>query len=232
MASPSDRLSALRGELARRDLQGFLIPRADEHLGEYVPPSAERLAWLTGFTGSAGLAVVLPDSAAVFTDGRYTLQVQAQTDSALWECRHITDDPPPAWIAAQRAPERPYRLRSLADQPGGPCPLSRGRAADGTGRTPIRLTGSGATGPSRPPTRRVPTLWPMPAEAREDKRAEIGKTLADSKQDALVVTDPAVIAWLFNLRGADLRTSPRFALGFRHPACGRHRRAIHGHRQS
>src|ERR1700690_1206778 len=92
-------LSALRAELARQGLDGFIVPRADEHLGEYVPASAERLAWLTGFTGSAGLAAVLADRAAVFTDGRYVLQLAAQTDAALWERRHVTEDPPPAWIA-------------------------------------------------------------------------------------------------------------------------------------
>src|SRR4051794_20086163 len=83
-------LELLRNELARRNLHGFLVPRADEHLGEYVPASAERLAWLTGFTGSAGLAIVLADKAAVFTDGRYVLQLASQTDGTLWERLHIT----------------------------------------------------------------------------------------------------------------------------------------------
>src|SRR6478609_2519829 len=93
-------LEALRKELTRRGLAGFLVPRADEHLGEYVPASAERLAWLTGFTGSAGLAVVLADKAAVFTDGRYVLQLAEQTDARLWERRHITEQPPPGWLTA------------------------------------------------------------------------------------------------------------------------------------
>src|ERR1700676_4117384 len=93
-------LSALRNELARRNLHGFIVPRADEHLGEYVPASAERLAWLTGFTGSAGLAVVLADKAAVFTDGRYVLQVASQTDAAAWERQHITEQPPELWLLA------------------------------------------------------------------------------------------------------------------------------------
>src|ERR1019366_622774 len=97
-------LSALRNELARQGLDGFIVPRADEHLGEYVPASAERLAWLTGFTGSAGLAAVLADRAAGFTDGRYVLQLAAQTDPALWERRHTTEDPPHDWLAAQAKP--------------------------------------------------------------------------------------------------------------------------------
>jgi Xaa-Pro aminopeptidase len=101
-------LSALRQELARQSLDGFIVPRADEHLGEYVPPSAERLAWLTGFTGSAGLAVVLPSTAAVFTDGRYVLQLAEQIDPGLWQRLHITEEPPPAWLA-QHAP-KPSRI--------------------------------------------------------------------------------------------------------------------------
>ena len=86
----AQRLAALRAILKKRGLDGFVVPRADEHQGEYVPPCAERLAWLTGFTGSAGLAIVLLDRAAVFVDGRYTLQVAAQVDQGLYELRHLT----------------------------------------------------------------------------------------------------------------------------------------------
>ena len=92
------RLAALRAELKRRGLDGFLIPRADEHQGEYVPKRAERLAWLTGFTGSAGLAVVLIDKAAVFVDGRYTLQVRAQTDTKLFQTLDLLNEVPMNWI--------------------------------------------------------------------------------------------------------------------------------------
>src|SRR5580692_6844336 len=97
-------LAALRNELSRRGLAGFIVPRADEHLGEYVPASAERLAWLTGFTGSAGLAIVLVSTAAVFTDGRYVLQLAEQTDPDAWQRLHITEQPPHAWLA-QHAPK-------------------------------------------------------------------------------------------------------------------------------
>ena len=100
------RLTALRSELARQGLDGFIVPRADEHLGEYVPASAERLAWLTGFTGSAGLAVVVTEKAAVFTDGRYVLQLAAQTDAAEWDRCHITDEPPPGRPAPKSATTR------------------------------------------------------------------------------------------------------------------------------
>src|SRR5258707_5545346 len=99
-AVPGERLTKLRSELSRQGLDGFIVPRADEHLGEYVPPGAERLQWLTGFSGSAGLAVVLADRAAAFTDGRYVLQLAAQTDPAVWERRHIIEEPPALWVAA------------------------------------------------------------------------------------------------------------------------------------
>src|SRR3981081_2787486 len=98
MSGPA--LTSLRQERVRQHLDGFIVPRADEHLGEYVPASAERLAWLTGFTGSAGLAVVLADKAAVFTDGRYALQLADQTDAVLWERLHVTENPPETWLAA------------------------------------------------------------------------------------------------------------------------------------
>ncbi len=97
--APAARLAALRAELSRRGLSGFIVPRADAHHSEFLPRRAERLMWLTGFTGSAGLAVVLAERAAVFTDGRYTLQAEAEVDGGLFERRHITDEAPHAWAA-------------------------------------------------------------------------------------------------------------------------------------
>ena len=97
-AGPAERLAALRAELAERGLTGFLVPLADAHQGEYIPARAKRLAWLTGFSGSAGLAVVLTDRAAVFVDGRYTLQAAAEVDPALYETLHLIDQPPGKWI--------------------------------------------------------------------------------------------------------------------------------------
>jgi len=126
------RLAALRAELKRRGLDGFIVPRSDEHQGEYVPKRAERLAWLTAFTGSAGAAVVLGDKAAIFVDGRYTLQAAAEVDGAVFERRHLVDEPPTAWIVASLKPGQivgydPWlhtvneveRLRAAAEQAGG-----------------------------------------------------------------------------------------------------------------
>src|ERR1700733_4641878 len=92
------RLSALRDELKRRKLAGFVVPRADQQQNEYVAPSEERLAWLTGFTGAAALAIVLSREAAVFIDGRYTLQAAKQVDAKAWTIESLVDPPPETWL--------------------------------------------------------------------------------------------------------------------------------------
>src|SRR5881398_814184 len=99
----SARLSALREELARRKLSGLVIPRADAQQNEYVAPSEERLAWLTGFTGSAGMAIVLAKEAALFVDGRYTLQAGKQIDGHAWAIEPLIDPPPESWLAKHLA---------------------------------------------------------------------------------------------------------------------------------
>src|SRR5689334_6860954 len=99
----ASRLAALRAELKHRGLDGFIVPRADRHQNEYVPPSEERLSWLTGFTGSAGVAVVLMDRAAIFVDGRYLLQVRDQVDTAQFAVEHLVENPPDRWIETNLA---------------------------------------------------------------------------------------------------------------------------------
>src|SRR5712675_2355112 len=97
-AASAPRVAALRTELARRGLTGWVVPRADRHQNEYVPASEERLTWLTGFTGSAGTAIVLMERAALFVDGRYTLQVREQVDTSLFTIEHLVETPPDKWI--------------------------------------------------------------------------------------------------------------------------------------
>src|SRR5437764_12533321 len=97
-AASGPRIKALRTELVRRDLTGFIVPRADRHRNEYVPACEERLAWLTGFAGSSGTAVVLLESAALFVDGRYTLQVRQQVDTSLYAIEHLVENPPDKWL--------------------------------------------------------------------------------------------------------------------------------------
>lgn len=96
--SPSQRLSALRDKIADLGLDGFVVPHSDAHQNEFLPPNAERLAWLTGFAGSAGTAVVLADRAAIFVDGRYTLQVRDQVDGELYEFHHLVEAPVTDWL--------------------------------------------------------------------------------------------------------------------------------------
>src|ERR1700744_3215037 len=97
------RLAAFREELARRKLTGFVVPRADQQQNEYVAPSEERLAWRTGFTGSAGMAIVLTDLAPLFVDGRYTLQAAKQVDPKAWSVESLVDPPPESWLAKHLA---------------------------------------------------------------------------------------------------------------------------------
>src|ERR1700685_2614332 len=102
-AESAPRVAALRAELAKRGLDGFIVPRADRFQNEYVPPCAEQLAWLTGFTGSAGVAIVLADRAVVFVDGRYQVQVREEIDPAIFSIEHLIESPPTAWIEANVA---------------------------------------------------------------------------------------------------------------------------------
>src|SRR5882757_118861 len=97
-AASGPRIATLRAELARRGLDGFIVPRADRFQNEYVPPSDERLSWLTGFSGSAGAAIVLADRAALFVDGRYTLQAASQIDTSAFTVAHLVETPPDQWI--------------------------------------------------------------------------------------------------------------------------------------
>jgi Xaa-Pro aminopeptidase len=208
----AQRLADLRQELARRAIDGFIVPRADEHLGEYVPASAERLAWLTGFTGSAGMAAVLADKAAAFTDGRYVLQLAAQTDPTLWQRCHITEQPPPTWLAANA----PTGARIGYD----PLLISEealARYTDaGLTMQPLADNPIDAVWSDRPaPPRALAEPHPLNYAGRSaaEKREDIAALLRDAKQDAAVISDPASVAWLLNIRGGDVPFTP-FALGF------------------
>jgi Xaa-Pro aminopeptidase len=211
-AGMNDRLARLRQELAARGLQGFIVPRADEHLGEYVPASAERLAWLTGFTGSAGIAAVLPDKAAAFTDGRYVLQLAAQTDPTLWERRHVTEEPPAQWLAANAPADARIGYDPLLISEQGLAAYSDAGvsmvAAEGN---PIDAIWTDR--PVPPATPAVPHPLEYAGRSADEKREQIAAVLRAAKQDAAVISDPASIAWLLNIRGGDVPYTP-FMLGF------------------
>ncbi len=210
------RLAALRYELGKRGLAGFLIPRADEHQGEYVPPRAERLAWLTGFNGSAGLAVVLADRAAIFVDGRYTLQVRDQTDTSLFEPLHITDQPFESWIAAHLPKGGKLGYDPWLHTSDGLKQLRKILAQAGGELVALSTNPLDAVWPDQPP----PPLAPVIAQdirfagrSSQDKRETLGHALGKDGIAAAVLSGPDSIAWLLNIRGADVPRTP-FALGF------------------
>ncbi len=210
------RLSDLRSELARQSLDGFVLPRGDEHQGEYVSPRAERLMWLTGFTGSAGACAVLAARAAIFVDGRYTLQVRAQVDGDAFEYRHLVDEPLPDWLA-EHAPKDgrigydPWlhssdsvdRLRLACERAGARLvPVER---------NPIDAIWPGQ--PSAPLAPARPHPLAFAGKSSEEKRAELAAKLRKEGLAAAIVSAPDSLAWLLNIRGADVPHTP-LALGF------------------
>jgi len=205
----NQRLAALRAALKARGLDGFLIPRADEHLGEYVPESAERLAFITGFTGSAGLAIVLADRAAVWSDGRYVLQLDQQTDAALWERLHVMETKPEDWLAEHAAGKRIGYDPWLISAEG----LKRYARSEMVPVETNPLDEIWLDRPAGPMAAAVPQLEAYTGESSAEKRARLGASLREAGQDATILSDPASLAWLFNIRGADVEFTP-IALGF------------------
>ena len=213
MSKPNlaDRLGALRARLDEAGLDGFVVPHADAHQNEFLPPDAERLAWLTGFTGSAGTAVVLRDRAAIFVDGRYTLQVRDQTDGELYEFRHLIEEPVAGWLtehlpAGARLGYDPWlHTKSQAER------LARATERVGAELVPVAANPLDAIWRDRPPAPCAPVV---PHEGRfagrdsTDKRTEIAETLKGGSADAVVLTQPDSIAWLLNIRGADVDHTP------------------------
>ncbi|HEX3667311.1 MAG TPA: aminopeptidase P family protein [Rhizomicrobium sp.] len=215
-ATCAPRLAALRAELATRGLDGFLVPRADEHQGEYVPRRAERLAWLTAFTGSAGAAVVLKDKAAVFVDGRYTLQVREQTDTKLFEPRDLVSEGPAAWLAASaprgaRIGYDPWLHTSAGVDHLRIAAAQAGAELIACERNPIDAVWADQPGP--PLLKAAPHPLDLAGEAAESKRLRIAEELKNRQIDAAVITLPDSICWLLNMRGGDIPHTP-FVLSF------------------
>lgn len=204
-------LDLLRAELAARGLTGFVVPRADEHQGEYVPPSAKRLAWLTGFTGSAGVAVVLAETAAVFSDGRYTLQVREEVDTARFHTLHLIEDPPAAWI--KRAAKPGDRIGydpwlHTTDDVRRLSEAARAAGAEMVACAENPLDAAWADRPDPPAAAAEPYPLDLSGRVALDKRRELAAALEREGDDAAVLTLPDSIAWLLNVRGRDLPCTP------------------------
>jgi len=215
-AESAGRVTALRAELKRRGLDGFLVPRADRQQNEYLPASEERLAWLTGFTGSAGFVIVLAARAAVFVDGRYTVQADAQVDKAVFAIEHLVDNPPDQWLTANLKPgmkvgydawlhtaDQVEKFRQASIAAGAELVAVDGNPIDALWR-------DRPAPPAGPVTLRDIKLA---GESAADKLMRIRVELAKLRADALVVSDPQNVAWTFNIRGSDIAHTP-LALAF------------------
>jgi Xaa-Pro aminopeptidase len=204
-------LPLLRKALEKLGLDGFYAPHEDEWQNEYVPPAYDRLAWLTGFTGSAGAAVVLRDQAAVFVDGRYTLQAEDQVDGALF-ARLALDGGGPAAYLREHAP----RGGSIGYDPKlvSPDALARLQAAveaAGANLAPISpnpIDAVWSDRPAAPQAKVAPHPEKYSGESAASKRRRLGLELGREGADAAAITSPASIAWLFNVRGGDVERSP------------------------
>jgi Xaa-Pro aminopeptidase len=205
------RVKALRTELARRGLTGFIVPHADRYQSEYLPPSEERLAWLTGFTGSAGLALVLMDRAVLFTDGRYTLQARDQVDTSLFAVEHLVETPPDQWLELNLTANDRIGYDPWLHTADGAEKLAKACTAAGASLIPIEPNLIDALWTDRP----APPLGPVvlhdlrfAGEAAAIKLDRIRAELRKLKADALVVSDPHAVAWTFNIRGSDVSHTP------------------------
>ena len=214
-ATPA-RVAALRAELKRRGFDGFVVPRADRQQNEYLPASEERLAWLTGFTGSAGAAIVLADRAALFVDGRYTVQAAAQIDARLFSIEHLVDNPPGRWLennlkSGARLGYDPWlHTTEGAEKLRAAC-ATAGAELVAVDQNPIDTLW---TDRPAPPAGQV-TLRDIKfaGESAADKFKRIQAELKKLRADVAVVSDPQNVAWAFNIRGADVAHTP-LALAF------------------
>ncbi|MER2195407.1 aminopeptidase P family protein [Methylobacterium brachiatum] len=211
----AERIEALRAALRESALDGFVVPRADEHQSEYVPADAERLAWLTGFTGSAGTAVVLMESAALIVDGRYTLQAPEQVDTGVITVVPLAESTAEAWIADNLKRDQVLGYDPWLHTSDGVARLERAAVKAGGSVRPVpNLVDAVWAGRPKPPAGPV-VVHPeaFAGETVAEKLTRVRDALAEGGCDALVISDPHNLAWAFNLRGSDVGHTP-LALGY------------------
>jgi Xaa-Pro aminopeptidase len=210
-AESAPRVAALRTELAKRSLDGFIVPRSDRFQNEYVPPADERLAWLTGFTGSAGAAIVLADRAVIFVDGRYQVQVREEIDSAVFTVEHLVERPPTLWIETNLPAGTKLGYSPWLHTVDGAERLAKACAAAQAALVPVEDNPIDAIWADRP---QPPLGAVVPHEPRfsgEDAKSKIARVRADMKNlaaDTLLMSDPQAVSWLFNIRGSDVPHTP------------------------
>ncbi len=215
-ATVAPRIAALRASMARLGLAGFVIPRSDQHQGEYVPACDERLAWATGFTGSAGSAVVLTDRAALIVDGRYTLQSAAQTDMSVVTPVQMAEQSQEAWIEAHLPSGGTLGYDPWVHTPDQVRKLEVAAARAGSSLRPITpnpIDGIWTDRPAPPAGRVVAYPGQLAGENETAKITRVRDALVKAKCQALVISDPHNLCWLLNIRGADVPHTP-LALGY------------------
>src|SRR5215203_1959614 len=211
MSTYADRLKALREQLKADRLDGFVVPLTDEHMSEYVGSYAQRLAWLTGFEGSAGSAVVLPQEAAIFVDGRYTLQVRSQVDSDHWSYQSVPETSAADWLK-EHAPQGgrigydPWLHSRDWVKRASEALASRGAELVAIEQNPIDKVWADRPEASRAHLIVQPEKYTGRSSA--DKRQEIADWLVSQKADAAVLSALDSIAWAFNIRGQDVNRTP------------------------
>ena len=210
-AAGARRLAALRAELKRRGLDGLIVPRADRYQNEYVPPCAERLAWLTGFTGSAGVAIVLDDRAAIFVDGRYLVQVHEEVDGSVYSVQHLVEHPPTAWIEENLRSGTKLGFSPWLHTVDGAERLANACEAAGGILTAVQDNPLDACWNDRPPPPRGAVVRHDLRYAGDDVGAKLTRVRAEISKyraDALIVSEPQSVSWLFNIRGSDVPHTP------------------------
>jgi Xaa-Pro aminopeptidase len=216
MSTYQDRLAALREQLKADRLDGFVVPLTDEHMSEYVGSYAQRLAWLTGFKGSAGAAVVLPEEAAIFTDGRYTLQVREQVDGRHWSYQAVPETSTAQWLEAH-APEGgrigydPWLHTRDWVEKARKALAEKGAELVAVRRNPIDAIWEDKPEPSR--ERLIPHSEQYAGKSSAAKRQEMADWLREQGADAAILSALDSIAWTFNVRGRDVDHTP-VALSF------------------
>ena len=211
MQTHEARLSALREELKRRGLAGFVVPICDEHMSEYVGEYAQRLGWLTGFGGSAGSAVVMANKAAIFTDGRYTVQVRDQVDGALFDYVSVAEIKPVEWIAAHAG--QGDKIGYDAWLHTAAWVAAAQKAADAVGAQMVAVDGNPidavwADQPERSDAKLSVHMDADAGKSSDAKRAEMAAELAAKGIDTAVIAALDSVAWMYNIRGADVANTP------------------------
>jgi Xaa-Pro aminopeptidase len=207
----AERIARLRTRMAEIGIDGFLVPRADEYQGEYVPACSERLAWLTGFTGSAGVVLVMAEEAVVFVDGRYTTQLKEQVDGNVFIGGDLVGEPPHKWLASHAGPRFRLGVDPWLHTKSEIAKLQK-TLAPKNGSVSFLLSNPldeiWSDRPAEPMGRVAIQHVEQAGELATEKLRRIAETLPAAGATSVVLTDPSSVAWAFNIRGADVPHTP------------------------